>query len=124
MELQAKDLRIGNLISFTYMGTISEVAFIKRGCVYVKAYKRAFRYLVLEPIPLTDDILFKTGFEKHSNHFFYRKFEISLMLEEGVTYHFCNLQQGWSAFHVKIQYVHELQNIYFSIMGKELEIKL
>ena len=77
-----------------------------------------------EPIPLTEEWLKKFGFEKMSS-------------PRSITYH-CNcfkikqeLSGKWwiarvggsSPTHqVKIEYVHQLQNLYFALTGEELEL--
>lgn len=76
----------------------------------------------LEPIPLTEEILLKCGFEKLK----YERYKLvvkgfSIEFELTGKYMFgCFLEMVG----LDIQYLHELQNLYFVLTGKELEIKL
>lgn len=99
----------------------------------------------VKPIPLTEEILLKCGFEsvegdgerynpddECKNIFEYR-------LDVGIFYRdlICRPALGWYVFiqnadlerkwdlrSKDIYFLHELQNLYFAITGKELEVKL
>ena len=79
----------------------------------------------LQPIPLTEEWLLKFGFEKLSN------FEEQYMEEDYVwqidVERSPSLLLSNGIFHednygVKLEYVHQLQNLYFALTGKELEL--
>lgn len=98
-----------------------------------------------EPVLLTEDILLSCGFEsvegdgekynpddEYKNSFEYR-------LDVGIFYRdlICKPALGWYVFiqdsdmigekslkSKNIYFLHELQNLYFAITGKELEVKL
>lgn len=75
------------------------------------------------PIPLTDHWLDRFGFKYshdtvHPNRVFRKTWdEGNFDLEEIVSYHF-----GGSFLDVEIKYVHQLQNLFYSLTGKELEL--
>lgn len=84
----------------------------------------------IHPIPLTEEWLLKFGFEVYSDYSFRNfrlpenNFFVSMWMEEkpvagfeetGAVY--------WSDNYRAIKYVHSLQNLYFALTGKELEIK-
>ena len=70
------------------------------------------------PIPLTEEWLLKFGFINDKVLEFYRNdFTDSTII---IDYNFICLL-GYS--HVKLKYVHQLQNLYFALTGEELQIK-
>lgn len=108
--MEAKDLRIGNWVNddscHDWQITLSDFynMYLDDDCPFT-------------PIPLTEEWLVKFGFEKDSfgclyfGYFYYRK---SLFYSSG---EFSNIGLP------NIQYVHQLQNIYFALTGEELTIK-
>lgn len=81
----------------------------------------------LEPIELDSDILFKCGFVQSSNRFYINNFFIQMFI---VAIEFIDGKQstgkvGYGLPHHKpCIYLHQLQNLYYSLTGTELEIKL
>lgn len=88
---------------------------------------------VFTPIPLTEEWLFKLGFEKIEEY----QFEISVSincrislinvnLESGidVDIYTCNVNKEYGCWlNTKNKYVHQLQNLYFALTGEELVLK-
>lgn len=70
----------------------------------------------LKPVELTQEILLKCGFE--SKYFGIKTFYNPLM-ELDHDFYLMGVDYG-----VKIKHLHQLQNLYFVLTGKELEIKL
>jgi len=81
----------------------------------VEAY--SYRNELLDPIPLTEEILLKARFMSHKEGVFIIWKRLSLNLI-GTTFHYSRDKR------VKIQYVHQLQNLYFVLTGAELQINL
>lgn len=121
--MKANELRIGNLVN--RLGETTKITAIQTidvgGIGYVSTLKSgAITTSQIEPIPLTEEILLKCGFEifpwgyviKSSNDFGIRLNLKSFVYEVS----------GNSA--VKVNYLHQLQNLYFSLTGEELKIKL
>src|SRR6185312_9286781 len=109
--IKANELRIGNYIQG---GIINSIGY-KIG-VQGNSSKEVF-YIhesTLQPIPLTPEILERCGFEKHGekdeiryylNDFYFE--DISLKRDE--------------CFIANVEYLHQLQNLYFALTGQELE---
>lgn len=79
-----------------------------------------------EPIPLTEEILLKCGFEKELDNsmvknnvaiFLDKRFKTNLFLKD-------NQENKWHSINIKIKYLHKLQNLYFALTNEELEINL
>ena len=76
-----------------------------------------------EPIPLTEEWLLKFGFNKLSDIWEFWK-------NSGWDLRQHKLENNWWLFYngqdldcVRIDYVHQLQNLYFALTGEELTIK-
>lgn len=112
--IKANELRIGNLVEGKDGVILPVVAFA------VEAVNGDNRF-GFNPIPLTPEILEKCGFEK--NGCFYNVDNFQLMYgytrEEGKFFHFC--LDEIVAF-PPFKYLHELQNLYFALTGKELNV--
>ena len=92
---------------------------------WFKATARDIQYAdEFDPIPLTEEILLKCGFtyikETFSYHDKFHNIYIST-IGEFVFSPFCSNDGDCL---IKIQYVHQLQNLYFALTGQELEINL
>ena len=74
-------------------------------------------------IPLTEEWLLKFGFKESKTFFGRNSFEKDgyHLIKNGKYFEF--LVIGSSVILAKIKYVHQLQNLYFALTGKELEIK-
>jgi hypothetical protein len=144
--IQASELRIGNWLIFDgfvkvdYIFTDGFYCIGSDGCSYKSKWSE------LEPIPLTPEILEKAGFDRrHPN---VNEFDlwvaedtetlnginqISIVLENGnwvlELWHFdysytTNDDHEQDLIDIKVQYIHQLQNLYFALTGQELEITL
>lgn len=127
MEVNVKEFRIGNYIE--WCGAID---FIK----VINTKNENFEYIEtcsyldipiseIKPIQLTEDILLKCGFEKGSNiigdcYFIEHDFGISdFVLNITKTSNF-NIYE----LDLTINYLHQLQNLYFALTNEELIINL
>ncbi len=132
--MKAQDLRIGNLVDvinrsqevhlpFNIIKKVGRIEFFN---VDLYDYEKPFaaqplNWTVdiadLSPIPLTEEWLVKFGFIKD----FY-----GFVLDDKMSLSFSTkLSPFWqdSPLSINIQYVHQLQNLYFALTGSELEIK-
>lgn len=133
--IQANELRIGCIIRDKESRHIVEVLtidnVIEEGSVYIRAFDFIGKYIFeseladeqLSPIKLTEKRLLNCGFEKekmneHTDH--YNLFPLQI---------FYNVANGFEYFHsqfggkfIKVKYIHQLQNLYFILAGKELDI--
>lgn len=74
-----------------------------------------------KPIPLTQVWLRKFGFEGRNDTFSKNGFEMFGI--EAVSYHPCYDWTGVKVGMRCLEYVHQLQNLFFAITGEELELK-
>jgi hypothetical protein len=109
------ELRIGNWVLSCSGGIETKVGIIAVGIE-----------VPFEPIPLTEEWLLKFGFKKESDKsltkndiaiFLDKRFKTNLFLQENQD----NFK--WFSYECKIQYVHQIQNLYFALTGDELTIK-
>jgi len=123
--IQLNELRVGSLVYFNgNLQEIGSVTEIKKNLItgdecVVLDYRSDILHQTqhLQPIPLTEELLLKFGFEKDEIIEFYRKYKTSSTII--IDFNFVCLL-GYS--HVKIQTVNQLQNLYFSLTEKELII--
>jgi hypothetical protein len=115
--MKAKELRIGNLLyNDNVVVTIdARTIFDIWDDAGLKKYK---------PIPLTEEWLLKLGFEKIYESNYRLKFDHKIHMECG--YDFSKVEdkseEGFRYFgkYIKIQHVHQLQNLFYSLCGEEL----
>jgi len=74
----------------------------------------------IKPIPITDDILLKCGFDKNDNMFTDNKLVGIEIYDEDL--HFRVLCGNYCL--CVINNLHQLQNLYYALTGEELNIKL
>jgi len=136
--MKAEDLRIGNLI--LYKEIVSTVIKISNdNSCYVRFNKTPLQIIeesVLfgwsgnesAPIPLTEEWLLKFGFINQDDEIDYSEFELNGLVINGngsdaqEPFHFMHERNGLVTA-VEINYVHQLQNLYFALTGCELTIK-
>ena len=116
--MESNELRIGNLVLNTDFNTVTE---IKEG------WQIDSCDVYYEPIPLTEEWLLKFGFEKKENGLFTKKIEY---IYNSLKY--CDDYKIWIYYNddndaacnaiADLNYVHELQNLYHCLCGKELQI--
>jgi hypothetical protein len=109
--MKANELRIGNLIFFP-KGDVHKVNYETIRLLYTTNQP-----IYHNPIPLTEEWLLKFGFEKYDtnkysiNHFYIRKIGDEFETEVG------------ECLYKTIDYVHQLQNLYFALTDEELTMK-
>ena len=117
--MKASDLRLGNLVDFN--GRTSIVDTINYDCINEDLdlnSKMHFDYI--KPIPLTEEWLLKFGYIK--GKIYYTQKECGI-----ISFYFNDLHElkcevyDWT--YENIQYVHQLQNLYFALTSEELKIK-
>ena len=124
--MKANELRIGNIVQLD-----GEIGYVKS--IYSKYFQVddarccSMGYSVkekFEPVPLTEEWLIKFGFEKSkqpNGTIFYGNLSFGMRVT-GHPYDDGFLLFGHES-NVDIKYVHQLQNLYFALRGKELETK-
>lgn len=100
--IQPNELRIGNYVHSNIIDDTIQVSIITSE---IKA----------DPIPLTEEWLIKFGFKEN---------EFSLVFENGLIGVYEQDNLFWFDTNtdcIEIKHVHQLQNIYFALTGKELQ---
>lgn len=120
--ISAKELRIGN---YTSEGKV--VSFYENG-IHV-GFGKCRRFSELEPIELSEEILLKCGFDKEVvdyNGFSVINFKLNgwLPFLKEMKLQQCKWYKVYNVADCHISYLHQLQNLYFALTGKELKIEL
>ena len=112
--IKPQEIRIANYIE--YNGEI-----IKLDGSFLCCYIQNELEFPLNPIPLTEEILLKFGFFKKLGNYELENFRFHIsqpMNFDGFV--FC---EGYSVITDKIQFVHQLQNLFFALKDEELTFK-
>ncbi len=116
--MKASDLRIGNWVITDQTEIVCDVL-----CDCINTHNHELLPIgEIEPIPLTEDWLVMFGFKKHRYH--YRKGKLDITLEGRDAYNELGrvYYNAWAILDKQPDYVHQLQNLYHALTGKELEI--
>lgn len=126
--IKANELRLGNLVyPFDDYRLLKEKT-ILRDCIKVN-YKDLKYTSKLFPIPLTEEILLKCGFNKGIDGSFIKN-DISVFLDKRFKTNLylqtneLSLNHNWFGYECKVKHLHQLQNLYFALTGEELKIEL
>lgn len=106
------ELRIGNIFKEKYSGDLVVVSELTKDRITFD-YQTNEKWQS-EPIELTEEILLKYGFE-YDDAFYYKD---GIFLE----YDDNSLRVDCMSDSVSVKYLHQLQNLYFALRNKELEI--
>ncbi len=119
--IDIRELRIGNYVfpkKSSGAKSVNGVVFaIDDYLVSVKGNHNQYDYHLLEPIPLTEELLFKCGFEKKqlgsATVYYHPLIELDT--------HFC---LNGVDYNIQVKSLHQLQNLYFDLTGREIEVDL
>jgi hypothetical protein len=117
--MEANELRIGNWLinPFGGKGTVESIYL---DSVKLKESNSFVPLVHCKPIQLTDEILLKCGFVKINKSRYLRKGALTICIEPNNIFRF-SLD---GSFLVNLEFLHQLQNLYFALTGKELQITL
>lgn len=135
MNIKTQDLRLGNLISFKALNPVDveieykgKVTSIREDSVTMNDALHVPEQFIL-PVILTEEWLEEAGFRRDEGRFTYK---LTIAYED--SNYPCTLQQSGSGIQIcrsgigaacpNIEYVHQLQNLYFALVGEELEINI
>ena len=122
--MKANELRIGNYVNHKELGYIQ--VYGMNGEIIQFDYRKDPYYEEipfdkLSYIPLTEDILLKCGFEKEEESNCYVN-QIALYFTfDKIT---CNVSYYEYDNLINVDYLHQLQNLYFALTNEELTINL
>lgn len=116
--MKPTDLRIGNIIKWKYgednYNAITGVDEEMIGIDTITPF--GVEPKDIEPIQITEEWLVRFGFEKEHGYFIKSKMKFDINTIGKVRFH-------WSQKVTYIDYVHQLQNLYFALIGEELILK-
>lgn len=128
--IKPNELRIGNLVLKTLDW---DIPFNIEWNDKVIKWNESYWYLIgkgtiflddFEPISLTEEWLLKFGFKNESENRQYCLGKKDLLINLDNGFYFSEWNGNWIIHKgIEIKYVHQLQNLYFSLMGEELEVR-
>jgi|688.fasta_scaffold599037_2 hypothetical protein len=126
--MKANELRIGNWVLIPYNKSNKEEGFFEATISQIGEFGAYVKPEDYEPIPLTEHWMFKFGFyETTKEHYVSGLYTLNnpdgfYINKETMCY--CDIDyEGTTNDRIKIQYVHQLQNLYFALTGEELTYK-
>ena len=128
--IKPQELRIGSLLDVD--GNIIKVGKIEENFISWNIAKDTAKFKIwnpflpisdkrINPIPLTEEILLKFGFEKTANPRELKYDDYSILLLNEIRFVICNYMENPPS--VKVSTVHQLQNLFFALTGQELPLK-
>ena len=120
--INTRDLRLGNLVEHEVFGVVEVVAIYKHAIDVSKdgKTKEWFAGSIEKPIPLTEEWLIRLGFEKinhiHNGVLYLHKLVKIAIYPNGM------IELRGAAGFSRIEYVHQLQNLYFALTQTELTL--
>jgi hypothetical protein len=124
--IQANELRIGNLISYTIEDDLderkkwSEVSEIDAVDIL---HLTKFKDKNYKPIPLTEEWLLKFGFVKQRHEYIKGDYCLTLITDT-TSWLLAENTNVFFYIGTNLDYVHQLQNLYFALTGQELTLNL
>ena len=133
--MEAKELRIGNYINYNFDNVVYNKGILRVDCDVFTHIKKDGGMLAISPIVLTEELLLKFGFIKSGTNTdthwlkcdnegvsriglkqykeLFNNNHISFDFNVGGAY-------STSSVDIKIEFVHQLQNLYFALTTEEL----
>jgi len=131
-ELKCTDLRIGNYVLFNNVRC--KIAEIERDRVVIEYHNGDTDYYYIyyiDPIELTEEMLKKIGFEKDGNNYSLvcGDIEVGFYIDNFKQVLYINVSREKRFYKNElrsydVKYLHQLQNTYHTLTGKELEVEL
>lgn len=117
-----EELRIGNWVKYLEDNTQINSISIGEKCGYVSTFKSGVvTQNQIDPIPITEECLLKCGFSCLDDIYEHGDVEITNIDGKFLLTYNC---YEYVIAKKPIENLHQLQNLYFSLTGKELEVKL
>ena len=118
--VQFNELRVGNLVHVGN-GIYERVLEILCDSITTETKQGIFDF---EGIPLTPEILEKAGFILRGFYYHFPNHDIFKLEQYKLKNSYWLRHNTQSIDSVRINYLHQLQNLYFSLTGEELQIEL
>lgn len=119
--MEASELRIGNWVNG--IGGPCLVRGTTKGGIWLMTKVSETDEFAVSPIPLTEEWLLKFGFEPYENIGNRRLYHIETFIVESSIPAAPVYYTSSRELICFIEYVHQLQNLYFALTGEELTIK-
>ena len=118
----ANELRIGNWVIIISTGQIACITSVDKN-IGVKVNNSPIYLSIddIKPIPVTEEILLKCGFEKDNEYFSLKNLHYNI---ENKRFYIGNDHVSSGHNDAYILHLHQLQNLYFALTNQELEIEL
>jgi len=113
--MKAEELRIGNLFIEKYTQQLINVEELKKDKIVFSG--KFLNEWQAEPIPLTSEWLLKFGFRQAGNTTIFKEIGSIEIGKIGKRFY---LQIRCENITLNIKYVHQLQNLYFALTGRQL----
>lgn len=123
--IQPQDLRIGNWLkcSLGELMKVTQIGHVGNPNYIAAEGKDGFCQNDFQPIPITPEILMKAGFKKEGECMRIKYSIIEFETDESVGYQEVLVSCKGNNIR-RANKLHQLQNLYYSLTGKELEINL
>lgn len=130
--MESKELRIGNLV-WGVSDRIEVISEIQRDKIETVFRGHLYNYCTIDdiaPIDISPEILLKAGFEISKSSFLwftfvkYYKSQVAFSQDLKKVFIFNEFINQTIEVNTKIEYLHQLQNLYWCLCNKELEINL
>lgn len=143
--IQANELKLGNFLIHKEYGLAMVVSISSDNTVFLENQVSSEDYNCdldenIEPIPLTEEMLLKCGFEKNKSSYTFIIDEFTILWynesdmfhKSSFEVHLCKLLYNPNGeistkranFKIDVEYLHQLQNLFFALTNKDLEVKL
>lgn len=124
--MKANEFRIGNYVSFEdRIFKIDSIANVFPTLDTAEFGIGVVDWNNIKPVPLTEEWLLNFGFNKKVDEYVFQDYAIE-DIHNGVTWILKEFDYDsvcFVAIGKGINYVHQLQNLYFALVGEELELK-
>lgn len=122
MGLLSSELRIGNYIALKYNGNTDV---IKVDSIEYETINDDILLKAIEPIPLTEEILLKCGFNGFDTTILtHDSIELIYLRKPFIQSNYYLVKSNGGNKLTSVQCLHQLQNLYFALTGEELTINL
>ena len=135
--IDVRELRIGNYVYLFRSTAPSKITDIGYSEIEENKYEAGgissesvFRTYVdnLNPVPLTAELLLKCGFVYNAVDDCFDRLNLRVRILGNLICAFIGFEVGfgkeWHDANIELKSLHQLQNLYFALTGKELEITL
>ena len=116
IEINADDIALKRVCSVTTL----DVSFDNDNFIHVYSDDKSEQFDYFLPIPLTEEWLLKLGFHQKNGYGFIKKYLLGNLFYSVETKEHFMFQ--YYELRIKINYVHQLQNLYFALTGEELTL--